>query len=50
MVKDNAITDNIFIDAAVKYHLVFNKGDQVGNGSNTTLFGANIGLVYMLDL
>lgn len=44
------ITDNIFVDAAVKYHVVFNKGDQGQNGSNTTLFGANIGLVYMLDL
>lgn len=38
------VADNIFIDANVKYHLMFDDGD------NTSLIGGNIGVMYIFDL
>lgn len=38
------VTDNLFIDAAFKYHLMFDDGD------NTSLIGGNIGVMYIFDL
>ncbi|WP_107040297.1 outer membrane beta-barrel protein [Brumimicrobium mesophilum] len=57
------VTSNIFLDANLKYHLVFNKGDKETNlegienldgltiteASNTTIFGANIGIIYKFN-
>ncbi len=52
------VADNIFIDAAIKYHLAFTPSvqetDDFGNPSgqssaNTTIFGANIGVIYKFN-
>ena len=59
------ITDNILIDANIKYHLAFNKNDKmdpannegfvnidgspIAEQKNTTIFGANVGLIYKFN-
>lgn len=42
------ITENILVDATLKYHAVFNKNDHIDN-KNSTIFGANIGLIYKFN-
>lgn len=42
------VADNIFIDANVKYHVAFS-GNNNGSNKNTTIFGANIGLIYKFN-
>lgn len=43
------VMDNILIDAAIKYHVAFRDNNQGPNGSNITIFGANIGLIYKIN-
>lgn len=43
------ITDNILVDATLKYHVVFNGNNQGPNGSNASIFGANFGLIYKIN-
>ncbi|PWH84659.1 porin family protein [Brumimicrobium oceani] len=52
------ITENIFIDLTAKYHIAFTPStiqtDEFGNStgqsnSNTTIFGANIGVIYKFN-
>jgi hypothetical protein len=44
---DIEVADNLFIDVAIKYHVVFNNSSV--NASNTQIFGANIGLIYVFN-
>ena len=41
------ITDNILIDATIKYHVVFNKNNV--NNKNTQVLAGNIGLIYVFN-
>lgn len=41
------LTDNILIDATIKYHVVFNNSS--GNNSNVQILAANFGLIYVFN-
>ncbi|HLV42491.1 MAG TPA: outer membrane beta-barrel protein [Brumimicrobium sp.] len=45
---DIEITKNILVDLTLKYLVVFNN-NNLNNNTNTQVFGANIGLIYVFN-